>query len=191
MAPEQDPGEVAAGVAADDQDHEQQRPVRALRLRQHQRDERSHRRQVDQREDASGDVTDVAADPAGKPPGEHGDEGDGQRGHHVPRPLPVGKREHQRAADGDRDDRDQCLLGGQDVPEFGHGQADDDRDQDEERDRQGQQREDDQTAEADADRDRDRKIAAGVDRLALAHAARPPLGRLASPRTLMPDSGAF
>ncbi len=44
---EHDPGEVRAGVAADREDHEHARPVRAVGLRQHQRDERRHDRQVD------------------------------------------------------------------------------------------------------------------------------------------------
>jgi hypothetical protein len=52
VVPEQDPGEVATRVAARGQDHEEKRPVRTIRLGEQERDEHSHRRQVEQRERA-------------------------------------------------------------------------------------------------------------------------------------------
>jgi hypothetical protein len=162
-----------------------------MRLRHHHRHEGRHPGQVDQHEGAGCHIAQVSIGPAGQAPGNHGDECDGQRGECGPRTLPVGEREYQHAAHGDRDQRDPDLPGGQRAAELPHGRTDDHRDENEERDLDRHQRDDDQGAQAESDRDGDGEIAARVDRLPLGHAARPPLSRPAVDAITHAPTGSF
>ncbi len=163
---ERDAGEVAADVAADREDDEDQDALAAVGRRQHGRDGGAEQRQVRGGEHAGGDVLHVAVGAAGTC---------GRRG--SPRTVsandggyraarrPVGGGQHRRAAERDRDQRDVDVLGLERGAQLVQADREGDAHVDEERRLHREQGEQRETAEEHADADRGGQVAARPDAL--------------------------
>jgi len=169
MLAEQDASEVAAGVTADGQDEEEQHPVRAARLGEHESHEPRHERHVAEREDPGRDVTDISVGPTGQPPHENRYDRESKRGDQRARPGVVRQEQHQEPAGHDRDERHGDLPCAERGTEFPERDSDEESNQHQERRLDGEQREYCQTPEAEPDGDGDGQVPASIDRPALAH----------------------
>jgi hypothetical protein len=160
---QQDARRVAAGVAADGQDNEDQGAPRSVRLQQHQRDEHRHQREVSDGEEAGGHVPDIASCAAAQPPRQYRDGRQRERAECPLRLFPVGQRDHGDAADRDGDQRQADLFGAERVPELPEARSGEDPHVEQKRRLDREQREQHQAAQTQANGERGRQVTPGAD----------------------------